>query len=181
MNIKKWASLKMKGIGPRSCPSHLESRKSPVPQPAAALLILVSALTWPLWVNAADQCGTAEAIRAEATTDQLKTWPEIYAGFSRYHRCDDGGIAEGFSEAVVHQLASDWGSLAQGAAIMRKHTGFRRFVLRHIDATTNDDDLERIRQLSSADCPRDIEDICRDIHTAAERAIKESNEAVNAP
>jgi hypothetical protein len=147
---------------------------------AAVLFLLASALFWPVVVNGADQCNTAEATRAEAAMDLLKTWPEIYAAFSRYHRCDDGGIAEGFSEAVVHHLASDWGSLAQGAAIMRKHTGFRRFVLRHIDATTNDDELERIRQLASTDCPQGIEGLCRDIHTAAERAIGESNEAVNA-
>jgi hypothetical protein len=49
--------------------------------------------------------------------------------------CDDGSIAEGFSESVTRLLADDWEALPALQSLTTMDASFQTFVLRHIDET----------------------------------------------
>ncbi len=88
--------------------------------------------------------------------------------------CDDGAIAEAFSDFVVHKLASAWASLSSLASIVRGDSGFGTFVIRHIDATADDNELRTVARLASTRCPRGSQMLCRRIGAAASRAASEA-------
>lgn len=47
----------------------------------------------------------------EAVTDYLDSWQNIAQCFRQFRACDDGGIAEGISDAVARLLANRWDRL----------------------------------------------------------------------
>jgi hypothetical protein len=80
----------------------------------------------------------------EREVDTLKTWQQVYDSFKRYSACDDGVIAEGYSDAVVKILAHKWSEVPQLSILIAHDEQFRNFVLRHTDATTDENDLEHV-------------------------------------
>ncbi|WP_295684785.1 hypothetical protein [uncultured Nevskia sp.] len=137
-------------------------------------ILLAGALLAPLAASAADRCSTKQAQAAEEATDQMKTWSAIYSGFKSFHHCDDGGIAEGFTEAVVHLLASDWRSVGSAASLSTKDKAFSSFLLKHINASANTEELQNIASTSGAQCPPELSSVCEDIHRAATLALEEA-------
>ena len=138
------------------------------------MLFVVTTLLIASTCSAADKCSDADAQVAETTTGLMKTWSAIYSGFKSYGRCDDGGIAEGFTEAVVHHLASKWNSLPKVAALVKKDPAFRTFFLKHIDASADTDELRKIKTLAQSQCPENLRELCTAIQASAGRAISES-------
>ena len=120
----------------------------------------------------AKQCSEKEAMAADGATDSLKTWPEFYAVFRQYGHCDDGAPGEGFSDSVVHLLATKWNSLPQAAAMAQKDPAFRIFLLRHIDETTDSDELGTVMLNAKAHCQKGLGKLCRDIYKAASSAYR---------
>src|SRR5215210_6692328 len=94
----------------------------------AAILLLVAA---PLAHGR--ECTRNEAMAAEKVAAKISNWLDVYGASRRYGHCADGAIAEGFTESVVHLLATKWESLPEVAALAEKHHRFRRFVLRHVN------------------------------------------------
>jgi hypothetical protein len=45
-------------------------------------------------------CTRADAQKAEAEAERLETRSAVYLSFTRYAGCDDGAIAEGYSDLV---------------------------------------------------------------------------------
>jgi diphthamide synthase subunit DPH2 len=138
------------------------------------MLFVVTTLLIASTCSAADKCSDADAQVAETTTGLMKTWPAIYSGFTNYGRCDDGGIAEGFTEAVVHLLASKWYSLPKAVVLVKKDPAFRTFFLKHIDASADTDELRKIKILAQSQCPAHLRELCTAIQASAEKAISES-------
>jgi hypothetical protein len=138
------------------------------------LALLIGILFVSLGAGAADQCLPKQAQAAEAATDNMKTWYAIYSGFKAFHYCDDGAIAEGFTEAVVHLLASDWNSVSRAASIARDDKTFHSFLLKHINASANTDELKAIASVSEERCPREASSMCRDIRRSAIQALQEA-------
>ena len=113
---------------------------------------------------------------AENAIDSLHTWADVHAAFTRFApQCDDGGVAEGFSDRIVHLLASNWAALPALYKIMEKDAGFGPFVLKHIDATTDSDELDAIAKMSVSTCPGGRSALCAAIHRAALGAIAEGD------
>ena len=121
----------------------------------------------------AKQCSEKDAIAADGATDSLKTWPEFYAVFRQYGQCDDGAPGEGFSDSAVHLLASRWNALPQAADIARKDPVFRAFLLKHIDATADSDELLKIEKNAKRRCPTGLRALCRDIGKAVSLAYRD--------
>ena len=143
------------------------------------MLLLAAALLIASTCSAASKCSDADAQAAETTTGTLKTWSAIYSGFKSYGRCDDGGIAEGFTEAVVHLLASKWDSLPKAASLAKKDPAFRTFFLKHIDASADTDELKKIYSFAQSECPKKLRNLCAAIQSEAGRAIDESEQALS--
>jgi hypothetical protein len=138
-------------------------------------LICFSVLAFSGSIACAQQhsCTDTEALRAETQVDTLRSWDSLYRSYKLYRQCDDGSIAEGYSESVVRILADHWGTRPRLAALSKRDARFRRFVLGHVDATTNPDDLKKIRINANTQCPPRLSAICADLAKEADAALKE--------
>jgi len=119
-------------------------------------------------------CTEQEANQSEESTDHLKHWSDVYQSFTRFSQCDDGAIAEGYSESVARVLADHWDTLPQLAELAKNDSKFLRFALRHVDATDDDKDLQRIKTDAKTQCPIGLRSICDDLGKQADAALKES-------
>lgn len=97
-------------------------------------------------------------------------WDGMYEAFLTYRTCDDGAIAEGFSDGIVRNLANRWESLPRLRDLVERDDAFLSFVFRHINATTDPRDLRRIL-LSLTNCPDGHQPICELIRTETELVL----------
>src|SRR5579863_727247 len=115
------------------------------PRHAAALALLSLYLFLPISAQGLRPvCDQQDELRADLEAGTLKTWRAIYGSFLRYRSCDEGTIAEGYSDSVVRMLAERWDELSSLQTLVDHDDGFRRFVFSHIDATTSPEDLETV-------------------------------------
>ena len=82
-------------------------------------------------------------------------------------------MAENFSENVVRLLAKDWKHIADLERIVGSDRNFRRFVLNHIDATTDANDLRAIVSNSHNRCRTTNKQLCGAVEDRAKSALKE--------
>ena len=121
----------------------------------------------------ATTCTAAQAQAADAAVDTLNSWEPVAAFRTKFGQCDDGSIAEGSSEAVAHLLVDQWDTLPALSGLIAKTPALRPFVLRHINSTLDNGDLEKIKQ-NAAHCTSSMQSLCKSIAQAA-------TEAANAP
>jgi hypothetical protein len=93
----------------------------------------------------------------------MNSWAEVAAVFRRFSKCDDGYIAEGFSDRVSRLLANHWDQINDLVALNRTTPGLESFVVRHLDGTINLTDARTISRLSKNSCPKDGQSLCRKI------------------
>jgi hypothetical protein len=103
----------------------------------------------------------------------VHSWDALYRSYRSYRQCDDGAIGEGYSESVARILVDHWITLSQLARLARNDAQFRAFVIGHVDATLNMDDLEKIRKNAKAQCPTGLRSMCNDLAKQADFALKE--------
>jgi hypothetical protein len=132
----------------------------------AGTFLLLSILPLPVRAERPG-CDDAMGERAENEVDYLKTWDQIYDSFKRYSACDDGAIAEGYSGAVVRMLADRWNQLPTLRILADHDERFSKFVFKHIDATTDDHDLDRVVANADRHCPQGDEQLCKTIRLQA--------------
>ena len=118
-------------------------------------------------------CVGNQGFLAEGIVDHLDSWKKVHHAFKDFSKCDDGGVAEGLSEAVVHLLAHDWQHVSELQRLIHVDQNFEGFVLKHIDATTDDSDLRTIERLSASKCPMHGEALCAKVNAASKKAISE--------
>lgn len=112
-------------------------------------------------------CTSEEARRAEAIVVVANSWRQVHEQFERYAHCDDGAIAEGFSESITLLLAEHWDTIRQLQPFVVSDPVFRKFILRHIDETVPAERLQRIAKYADNRCPRNLKALCRDMRAAA--------------
>ena len=118
-------------------------------------------------------CSVADAKALQDKLPRLKNWKAIHQSFREYApRCDDGAMAEGFSEAVVSQLAHRWYSLAEFDRKSKGDAVFRSFVLRHIDASASESDLKLLLSNVTNRCPKTLSALCSEIQSTTQLAVK---------
>jgi hypothetical protein len=118
-------------------------------------------------------CSKNEAVAAETEAGTLKNWQDIYQSYKKYHQCDDGGIAEGYSDSITLLLAKHWESLKELKRHIAIDKGFLKFVLKHIDATTNPDDVRKVYINASKHCPKGCSKLCLQIKKQTKDALRE--------
>jgi hypothetical protein len=101
------------------------------------------------------------------------TWAALHSSFNRYGHCDDGALAEIYSDFVVKTLAKKWTTLNELNQLTSMHSDFRSFVLRHINATTETNDLKAALVNSKLHCPAGAESLCAAIAREAQHALDE--------
>lgn len=113
-----------------------------------------------------NKCTKAEAMQAEKEADSLKSWDQVYRAYKRFSHCDDGAIAEGYSDSVTKLLADDWKSFNRLLALSNRSRGFRNFVLKHIDESVPGDRLAKIANNARSECPAGGRNLCLSIAKA---------------
>jgi hypothetical protein len=117
-------------------------------------------------------CSPRQLRAAEKAVSDLGTWTKLHSFFSRFAGCDDGGIADGITEAVVRLMSDRWEDLQLLADGTKKDPGFAKFVLTHVDSTADTDDLKKILGYSSQRCPSNLSHLCKQIRDAAQTALR---------
>jgi hypothetical protein len=117
--------------------------------------------TWSFAKNEPEPCTHLEAMQAEENTDHLRDWNAVYQSFTRFSQCDDGGIAEGYSDAIGKLLADNWNQFPDLVRLAAKDKRFQSFVLRHVDETIPDDTLKKLAQNAKGQCPTDAARLCK--------------------
>ncbi|WP_221625103.1 hypothetical protein, partial [Burkholderia contaminans] len=87
-------------------------------------------------------CTSDQTLRAEAVSDAATLWMQLHRQFRKFANCDDGAVAEGFSESNSLLLADHWGTIQQLEPVIASAPAFRTFIVRHVDATVP---AERLR------------------------------------
>jgi hypothetical protein len=124
----------------------------------------------------AQECPDLE-IFITKTAPELKTWQDIYRIVKSYPGCDDGAYAEAYSEFVVHSLARHWERLGELIILTSADSNFHDFILKHIDATTDPDDIASILINAQKRCQTDNEQFCKEIQWAALEANEDFKES----
>lgn len=111
-------------------------------------------------------CTPEEAQAAEASSAVATSWKTLHRQFRLYRNCDDGAIAEGFSEAVTRLLADRWVTVRDLAPMIASDRAFGRFIVTHVDETVPQARLQKIARNASERCPRSLKGFCADVHAA---------------
>lgn len=118
-------------------------------------------------------CPRSMEIRAEYEYTRVHTWAALHKSFVVYHGCDNGGVAEGYDDAVNHLLVRQWDALASVKVEILRDKAFASFVLRHINEEWDLNDLKRVRSLASKHCPKNLDQFCRDVVTDIDQSISQ--------
>ncbi len=130
-------------------------------------------------------CADRQAVDSVLTAGERSPWPDAVDsmlcerwGWQDLHRVfpvlrteDDGFTAEVISEFVVSTLAGHWESLPQLSGIVQADPAFGSWVLSHIDATTDCNDLAQIIHNAQAGGPPRHVGLRRRILAAARQAL----------
>lgn len=116
------------------------------------------------------RCSQQDVMKADEAVDHLKSWTAVHRVFRQYGKCDDGGIAEGYSDAVAKLLAWHWASLNELTRLTQKDPLFERFVLAHVDQTIGLDEGKAIIVNARDQCPAGAQSLCRRLGKAARAA-----------
>jgi hypothetical protein len=130
---------------------------------ATLVALLVAVL--PCIGLAADQpkeCTKADAAAAE-TQAPAATWGGLYRSYRRYGQCDDGSVAEVFSNAVASLLSGHWDTVNELTRLAKAHSSFGVFVLHHTDVTMRLNQAELIKGNARDKCPTDSKQLCQRI------------------
>jgi hypothetical protein len=106
-------------------------------------------------------------MQADKEVDSLTSWDHVFRAYKAYSQCDDGGIAEGYSDAIGKLLANDWQHFNRLVTLVKSSAGFKRFVLRHINESLPRETLSRIANNARTACPNGGEALCHSIAVAA--------------
>lgn len=116
-----------------------------------------------------DVCTSDQARKAEVVSDAATSWKQLYRQFRTFSNCDDGAVAEGFSESNTLLLADHWGTIQQLEPMIVSDPAFRAFIVRHVDATVPAERLRRIAAKCGHTMPGTLKNFCREIQAAADK------------
>jgi hypothetical protein len=136
--------------------------------------LLIFAITAITGLAQPHPCSEEEGRRAMDQADSLRTWDALYKSYHSYRNCDDGAIWEGYSESVVRILADHWSTLPRLDRLGRQDAEFRLFVIRHMDATLNTDDVVRVKHMAKTACPMGLNKLCSDLAKQADAALNDA-------
>jgi hypothetical protein len=111
--------------------------------------------------------------RALDESDRLRNWDALYNSYKEFKDCDDGAIGEGYGESVARILADYWNTLPRFTQLAAKHGAFREFLIKHLDATLNMDDVVKIKHEAQTQCPFGLQKTCNDRVKQADAALKD--------
>jgi hypothetical protein len=141
--------------------------------PRTLLLLIALSVQSIVALSQERPCSQAEAQQSESEADTLRTWDALYNWYRLYARCNDVSAAEGSSESVARILVDHWSSLPRLSQLATGDKEFGRFVLSHIDATLETNDLKKIAENATQHCPAALLNLYKDLKKEAVGALME--------
>jgi hypothetical protein len=127
------------------------------------ILIILSVAVFAQMANA-KECTQMEAYAAETVTDYLDSWKNVSRAFRDFGHCDDGGIAEGFDEAISVLWANHWQKLPEMLKYTKENKEFRNFIYKRIwSETVPADRWQKILKKAQKECPKGGKEFCAEI------------------
>ena len=126
-------------------------------------LFIVSAASTANAISATSRCTQAQAIAAENESSTAESWLSLYKSFNSFEHCDDGAIAEGYSEAVARLFTLEWRSFHVMRTYVRKNKRFEKFLLRHIDGSWSIKQVEIVTKYAQQRCSHQDRQFCAQI------------------
>lgn len=128
------------------------------------ITLLVAALAQ---VANAKECTQMEAYAAESVTDYLDSWKNVNLAFREFGHCDDGGIAEGFDEAISLLWANQWKKLPEMLKYTKMNKEFKAFIYKRIwSETVPSERWQKILKKAQKECPNGGKEFCAEISRA---------------
>ena len=109
------------------------------------------------------QCPRDKAMKAEIAAADVRSWRELFNTYLDYSVCDNGAIAEGFSDSVGRLLSADTVRWSELAGFVRRDDRFLGFIVRHIDETIPATMADSIEQNAREKCPESARNICQTV------------------
>ena len=120
-----------------------------------------------------DESPCSDAKHALTEGSRLRSWDVLHKSYRLYGKCDDGALAEGYSESVARILVDRWSTLPRLAFLAKNDNKFLQFVLKHVDATLDLNDLGTIKTKAQRQCPTGLRTVCDELEKRADSALKE--------
>jgi len=143
--------------------------------PALAISVFVSfgpavgqEFKGPPWFSA-ERCNRKDAVEADKYLDRLTNWTAVHRTFKRYRQCDDGGLAEGYSDKIANLLTRRWSSVGTLWKLTQSDRKFEQFVLLHVDSLMSADDARLLIDNARNRCPAGVEKLCRSLEEKAKK------------
>jgi len=119
----------------------------------------------------AESCGSYDMTKAEQAVYTIGTWKDLNSFFRKLKACDDGVLAEGFSDRVADLLAYHWDTTNDLQSLTDGDESFERFVLYHIDSLMTPAEAKAIIDNASNHCPKDTDELCQKIVNEVPRKL----------
>ncbi|EHP7599153.1 hypothetical protein KP220_002071 [Salmonella enterica] len=116
-------------------------------------------------------CSQQDFDKADMAISSLNSWATVDDYFSKYSDCDIDYVNEGTSEKIIRLLIDKWEQLNELSALVKRKPVIENYVLEHVNATLDIDDLEKLRDYSASDCYIDNENLCEKLHFSAISAL----------
>lgn len=138
-----------------------------------ALAILMALSGAPALAKRNNVCIGDMYSRADASLVRAAgAWSSLRRHQKTFGSCDDGALAEGYSDAVVSLFAHKWDQFHLFVFLADKDPEFRRWAIRHIDPTASSDDLKRVaRNATRCSGSTNRKILCQEIGRAARDAL----------
>jgi len=139
------------------------------------LAMLTGSGGFPSAATTNNHCSSDMYQRADASlVSAAAGWRSLLRHQKTFGSCDDGALAEAYSDAVVSLLAHRWDQFVAFVGLSDGNPAFRRWAIRHIDASAATDDLTKVAR-NSARCTGSAKakDLCREIARAARNALND--------
>ena len=141
-------------------------------QTPAFVLALLTILLPDLAHAGPDSCSLKQDNRASENLAKATSLGELYSISKEVPGCmRGGGISEEVSDDVVVRLSRHWRSSLDELSRDKNNSDLVSFILRHIDETTNPNDLRVILSYSKSACLPEANTLCRKIGEAARVAL----------
>lgn len=104
-------------------------------------------------------CSIYKAKTTEETIVGIKSWSDLDEHFAEFHSCDDGAIAEGYSDVISMLLTKKWKELNS----LKIDDEFKKFIVSHIDKTWKESEITSASNNVNSYCIDNIKEICEAI------------------
>ena len=125
--------------------------------------------------TAANDCSIDMYKRADTSLESAASdWGSRLRHQETFVSCDDGALAEGYSDAVVSLLAHQWDRFDVFVTLSERRPAFREWAIRHIEATASIGDLEQVvRNATRCTGSAKTRVLCGQVGKAAREALND--------